>query len=83
MKETGMIRRVDELGRIVLPIEMRRVLNINVKDALDISRDGDAIVLRKYTPNCVFCGGDKIAAELNGNNICVDCLEKLRNIKSE
>lgn len=83
MKETGMIRRVDELGRIVLPIEMRRVLNINVKDPLDISRDGDAIVLRKYTPNCIFCGNDNIATQYKGNNICKDCLETLKSGKNE
>ncbi len=79
MKDTGMIRKVDELGRIVLPIEMRRVLNINEKDALDISRDGDAIILRKYVPFCIFCGSEEMVTEFKGKTICKNCLDELIN----
>ena len=56
MKSTGIVRKVDELGRIVLPIELRRTMGIEVKDALEIYVDGDHIVLKKYEPSCVFCG---------------------------
>lgn len=55
MKSTGIVRRVDELGRIVLPIELRRTLGIDVKDALEIFVDGNQIVLNKYEPACIFC----------------------------
>ena len=56
MKATGIVRKVDELGRIVLPIELRRTLNINIKDPLEIYVDGESIMLKKYQPACVFCG---------------------------
>ena len=56
MKSTGIVRKVDELGRIVLPIELRRTLNIDEKDSLEIYVDGASVILRKYEPSCVFCG---------------------------
>ena len=59
MKSTGIVRKVDELGRIVLPIELRRTMGIDVKDALEIYVEGDTIMLRKYEPSCVFCGNAK------------------------
>ena len=55
MKSTGIVRKVDELGRIVLPIELRRTLDIEVKDALEIYVDGAQIILKKYEPACIFC----------------------------
>jgi len=55
MKSTGIVRKVDELGRIVLPVEMRRTLDIAEKDALEIYVEGDTIILRKYQAACVFC----------------------------
>lgn len=54
MKSTGIVRKVDELGRIVLPVELRRTLGISEKDQLEIFVDGSSIVLRKYCPTCVF-----------------------------
>lgn len=62
MKSTGIVRKVDELGRIVLPIELRRTMNIDVKDAMEIYVDGDQIVLKKYEPSCIFCGSAKISS---------------------
>ena len=56
MKSTGVVRRVDELGRIVIPIELRRTLDIAEKDALEIYVDGEQIILKKYEPACIFCG---------------------------
>ena len=55
MKSTGIVRRVDELGRIVLPAELRRTLDISVKDQMEIFVDGNAVVLKKYAPTCIFC----------------------------
>ena len=55
MKSTGIVRKVDELGRIVLPIELRRTMGIDVKDSLEIYVDGDSIIHRKYDPSCIVC----------------------------
>ena len=78
MKATGIVRRVDELGRIVLPIELRRTLEIEERDALEIFVDGSAIVLRKYQPACVFCGSAKNVISFKGRNICPACIRQLR-----
>ena len=59
MKATGIVRKVDELGRIVLPIELRRTLNIRHEDPIEIFVDGDYIMLKKYEPACIFCGNAK------------------------
>ena len=79
MKSTGIVRKVDELGRIVLPIEMRRTLDIAEKDALEIYVDGDNIILRKYQPACIFCDSMKNVISFQGKKICSDCMEKLKN----
>lgn len=77
MKSTGIVRKVDELGRIVIPIELRRTLGIDVKDALEIYVDGEKIVLKKYEPACLFCGNaDNVKHYLN-RIICYECIEKL------
>lgn len=80
MKSTGIVRKVDELGRVVLPIEMRRTLDISEKDALEIYVDGENIILRKYHESCVFCDSKKDLINYNGRNICKECLEKLKSI---
>ncbi len=77
MKSTGIVRKVDELGRIVLPIELRRTLNIAEKDSLEIYVDGPSIMLRKYQPACIFCDGDKDVANFKGKNVCASCLQEL------
>lgn len=77
MKSTGIVRKVDELGRIVLPIELRRTLDIAEKDALEIYVDGDNIVLHKYQPACVFCDSTDGVIEYKGKNVCRDCAKKL------
>ena len=59
MKSTRIVRKVDELGRIVLPIELRRTLDIAEKDALEIYVDGSTIVLKKYRPSCIFCDSSR------------------------
>ena len=74
---TGIIRRVDELGRIVIPKEMRRELNIDQKDPIEISTEGQSIVLRKYQNKCVFCGALKPTIRYNGKLICTHCLKEI------
>ena len=78
MKSIGIVRRVDELGRIVLPIELRRTLDIAEKEALEIYVEGSAIVLKKYRPSCVFCDSTKDVIMFKGKNICPKCLRELK-----
>ena len=73
MKSTGIVRKVDELGRIVLPIELRRTLGIDEKDALEIYVDQEKIILKKYEPACVFCGNASDNQLFHGKNVCREC----------
>ncbi len=77
MKSTGIVRKVDELGRIVIPIEMRRNLGIAERDPLEIYVDQDSIVLKKYSPVCMFCGNERDNIEYRGKQICRKCLAYL------
>lgn len=81
MKSTGVVRKVDELGRIVFPIEMRRTLDIKDKDSLEIYVEGDLIILKKYEPVCTFCGEARDVKNYRGKNICGECLEELKKCK--
>ena len=84
MKFTGIVRKVDELGRIVLPKELRVTLNIKEKDPLEIYVDDDGrIVLKKYEPTCVFCGGMNDIVRFYDYNVCKDCRRKLAEKTSE
>ena len=74
------MRKVDELGRVVLPIELRRTLDIAEKDALEIYVDGDAVILKKYAPSCVFCGNTKSVTRYKDKNICKSCLQDLQEL---
>ena len=78
LKSTGIVRKVDELGRIVLPIELRRTLDIAEKDSLEIYMDGPSIVLRKYQPACIFCDDAKDVIMFHGKNICPKCIKALQ-----
>ena len=73
MKSTGIVRKLDELGRIVLPIELRRNMELAEKDSVEIYVDGESIILRKYSPNCAFCGSTKNLVEYRGKRICHSC----------
>ncbi len=79
MKATGIVRKVDELGRIVIPIELRRTLDIAEKDALEIYTNEDTIILKKYEPACIFCGKMKNVINYKGKNVCEQCIEELKN----
>ena len=80
MKSTGIIRKVDDLGRIVLPIELRRTLDIAERDELEIFMESDRIVLQKYEPACIFCGSVRGLNSFQGKNICAECARKIGNI---
>ena len=78
MKSTGVVRKVDELGRIVLPTELRRSLDIAEKDALEIYVDGEQVILKKYQPACVFCGEARDISNYKGKNICSECIKDIK-----
>lgn len=80
MKSTGIVRKVDELGRIVLPIELRRTLEIAERDSLEIYVEGATIILKKYEPACIFCADAKDVVNYRGRNICKTCLEEMKKL---
>ncbi len=78
MKATGMVRPVDNLGRVVIPSEIRKQFDVeNGVDSFEIFVDGDKIILRKYQPNCIFCGEMDNTVTLGGHVVCKDCISKL------
>jgi transcriptional pleiotropic regulator of transition state genes len=78
MKSTGVVRRVDELGRIVIPMELRRTLNIGEKDPLEIFVAEDMIILKKYTPGCIFCGSVENVQQYKDKKVCQDCWREMQ-----
>ena len=78
MKATGIVRRIDELGRVVLPIELRRTMNLSVRDPVEIFIEGESIVLRKFEAACLFCGGGHQLTTFRGKQICGECLRQLK-----
>ncbi len=77
MKSTGIIRKVDELGRVVLPIELRRMLDIAERDELEIYTENDRIILQKYESSCVFCGSSQGLTSFKGKNVCKSCIRNI------
>ncbi len=80
MKSTGIVRKIDEVGRIVLPIEIRRNLDLQNGDSLEMFIDGNFIMLKKYQPACVFCGNAKDIKQYKGRNICPACIKELQSL---
>lgn len=75
MKAIGIVRKVDELGRVVIPIELRRTMSIEEKDPLEIYVDGESIILKKYEPACIFCGSAVEVEDFKGKKVCRDCAQ--------
>lgn len=80
MNNTGMIRRVDELGRLVIPIEIRNRFDIKEKDPMEIYVDEDSIIIKKYEPNCLFCGETENLIEFHKKLVCKNCINQLLKI---
>ena len=80
MKSTGMVRKVDELGRIVLPAEIRKSMDIKIRDSLEIFTDGNRIVLQKYQPFCSFCNDADNVVYFGDKRVCRTCIEKIKNL---
>lgn len=83
MKSTGIVRRIDELGRIVLPIELRRTLDIKERDSLEIFVEDSTVVLKKYRPTCLFCDSARDLAVFRDKNICAKCLRELQKASGD
>ena len=79
MKAIGIVRKVDELGRVVIPIELRRIHGIEVKDSLEIFVDDENIILKTYDPACIFCGQANDISIFKGKNVCQSCLGEVMN----
>ena len=73
MKSTGIVRRIDELGRIVLPKELRRVYDFDVGTKVEAFVDGGNVVFKRYAPQCVLCGGEADLSEFKGRTVCEGC----------
>ncbi|MCD7776543.1 MAG: AbrB/MazE/SpoVT family DNA-binding domain-containing protein [Firmicutes bacterium] len=78
MKAIGIVRELDQLGRIVLPVETRHIMGLKAKDPVEIYLDDDKIVLKKYEPGCMFCGDVDNTVSFGGKLICKDCYERMR-----
>jgi len=78
MKSTGIVRKVDELGRIVIPIELRRTLDIAERDPLEIFVSEDTIMLKKFETSCIFCDSTHDIVLYKGKNVCADCISALK-----
>jgi transcriptional pleiotropic regulator of transition state genes len=79
LKSTGIVRKIDELGRIVLPIEIRNTMDLKNKDGVEIFVDEDKIILKKYEPACIFCGNADNLTYIKGKLICQNCIENLKH----
>jgi transcriptional pleiotropic regulator of transition state genes len=79
MKSTGMTRPIDHLGRVVIPIEIRESLNIKPKDLLEISVQGNKIVLKRSSEVCIFCDNTKDLVDFADKKVCSCCINKLTN----
>ena len=80
LKSIGIVRKVDELGRVVLPIELRRMLDIAERDELEIYLDDDRVVLKKCEAACVFCGSTRNLQTYFGKNVCNECISNLKDL---
>jgi transcriptional pleiotropic regulator of transition state genes len=83
VKSTGIVRKIDDLGRMVIPIELRKTMNINKKDPMEIFVEDDKIILKKYEPACIFCGSADNTFEYKGRTICQECMDKMKEKANE
>ena len=79
MKATGIARPVDPLGRVVIPVELRRSLDIKTDDLLEVFVEGEYIMLKKNEKKCIFCGSTEDIVDVRGKNVCNACIEEMKN----
>lgn len=83
MKATGIVRRVDELGRVVIPIEIRNKFDIFERDQIEIFVDGSSIILKKFEPNCIFCGNTENLLKYKDKIVCEKCSKEIFQLKNK
>lgn len=81
MKSTGIVRKIDELGRVVLPIELRRTYDLAVRDSIEIYTEDDKIILKKFQRSCIFCGESEDLIEYKGKTVCAKCAQEIKDVK--
>lgn len=80
MKATGIVRKLDTLGRIVIPMELRKIFDLDIGDPIEIFVEGSDIILRKYQPACIFCNDATDIVSVRGKNICKKCLDEIKEL---
>ncbi len=78
MRTPGMLRKIDDLGRVVIPSEIRKAMQIDKGDVLEMSMEEDRLVIRKFAPACIFCGGTEHLFTYEEKNICGQCIETIK-----
>ena len=78
MKSTGIVRNIDELGRIVIPKDLRKKMDIESSDPIEIYGEGDKIILQKYKNACTFCGSSDSLIAFKGKNLCAECIKEIK-----
>ena len=78
MKATGFVKKIDEMGRVVIPKDIRQAINVDHGDVLQFFVEDDSIIMKKFSDACVFCGSDESLTELNGKHVCAECIAKLK-----
>ncbi len=81
MKSTGIVRKIDELGRVVIPVELRRMLDLEIKDSVEIFTENNMIFFKKYEPGCIFCGEARDVVNVKGKTLCPTCIEAIKKTK--
>ena len=80
MKATGIVRRLDELGRVVIPIELRRTLEMEDRQEIEIYVEDDVIILKKFEKACLFCDRKMDVMEVHGKSVCRKCIDEMKEI---
>ena len=80
MVSLGIVRRIDSLGRLVLPMKLRNMMQIEEQTPLEIFTDGNYIILKKYSPSCIFCGNEERLKIYEGKRVCEDCLIEIKDL---
>ena len=83
MKTKGIIRKVDEVGRIIIPSEIRSVLNIDYRDQVEVFLDNNSMIVKKYVPTCIFCGETKNISVFKDKQVCARCLKELSKLNEK
>ncbi len=83
MKSTGIVRRLDTFGRVVLPMELRKLMNLDQNSSVELFVEGDSIILRKYTPACIFCGSFDGIKSFEGRMICESCIKQISGLENK